>query len=95
MFLISSFLKDLSKRPRHAFQFRDCDPMELVDWYNGRAGLVRDFRLIRINLPSEPGLVVDCTRAWECLIERAYDLVTNYTDRSLNPSDLIVGWLRY
>jgi hypothetical protein len=84
---------------RHAFRFRDTDATELADWRSQRPRLDKDFKLRRINLPdgrgSEPGLVVDCARAWDCLAERAHDLAANHTERIISPSNLILGLLHY
>jgi hypothetical protein len=46
-----------------------------------------------INTPTENGLVVDCSRAWQCLAQRARHLVANHTERAINPSNLILGQL--
>jgi len=83
---------------RHAFRFRDTDATKLADWRSQRPRLDKDFKLRRINLPhgrgSEPGLVVDCARAWDCLAERAHDLAGNHAGHIIRPSDLILGLLR-
>lgn len=52
-------LKDLLMGSRHTFRFSDCDHTELAHWHNGRAHLAKDYRLRCINVPREPGLVVD------------------------------------
>jgi len=79
---------------RHTFRFRDSDSKELADWRTQRPRLDKDFKLRRFDLPSarssEPGLIVDCERAWECLAHRAHSLAEHHTARTISPSDLIL-----
>ena len=80
---------------RHEFRFRDTDAAKLADWGNQRPRLDKGFRLRRINIPngrgSEPGLVVDCAQAWDCLAECANDLAANHTELTISPSNLILS----
>jgi hypothetical protein len=75
---------------RHAFHFRESDATELENWTAGRPSITKDFALRRINRPSEKGLVVDCSRAWECLEKYAGTLAA-HTKRAINSSNLILG----
>jgi len=81
----------LTDKPRHAFRFRDSDAWELAD--RPRAHLNKDVLLRSINLPSERGLVVDCSLSWDCLAERANDLAAGHTKRTISATDLILGLL--
>lgn len=65
--------------------------MELADWHNGRPRLDKDFNLRRINRPTEQGLVVDCSQAWDILAEHAPELATNYIEGNITASNLILG----
>jgi hypothetical protein len=82
------------QKTRHAFRFRDSDASGLEDWHTQRPRLDKDFKLRRINMPKEDGLVVDCAQAWRCLADRATDLAANHSERPIRPSDLILGLLK-
>jgi hypothetical protein len=88
--------KRLTCRHRHTFQFRDSDIANLGNCHPGQPEVVRDAMLKRINRPSEPGLVVDCSLAWECLAKRAKGLAAGHTAsrHAINTSNLILGLLR-
>ncbi|KAJ7153462.1 hypothetical protein C8R43DRAFT_446718 [Mycena crocata] len=75
---------------RHSFRFRDSDATYLADWRRGRARLEKDFVLRRINIPTETGLVVECSEAWKVLSERADSLAFNHTERVITASNLIL-----
>jgi hypothetical protein len=63
----------------------------LEDWRVGRPRIMKDFKLRRINYPTEKGLVVDCSLAWDCLAKTASEVAANHTERKIQPSDLILG----
>jgi hypothetical protein len=46
--------------------------------------------LRRINRPNQPGLVVDCSLAWDCLVKHTKALAASHT---VDPSNLILGLL--
>ncbi|KAJ6463557.1 hypothetical protein C8R45DRAFT_523021 [Mycena sanguinolenta] len=75
---------------RHEFRFPSLGDVDLADWRTGRPRLQKDFLLRRINLPCEPGLVVDCSGAWKVLTERAANLAADHRERSINASNLIL-----
>lgn len=77
------------------FRFRDSDALGLEDWHTQRPRLDKDFKLRRINMPREEGLVVDCAEAWRCLADCAADLAGNHSERLIRASDLILGLLYY
>ncbi|KAF7373634.1 hypothetical protein MSAN_00573800 [Mycena sanguinolenta] len=77
-------------RELHEFRFPNLGDVDLADWRKGRPRLQKDFLLRRINLPREPGLVVDCSGAWKVLAERADDLAANHSERSISASNLIL-----
>jgi hypothetical protein len=55
---------------------------------------MKDFKLRRINYPTEKGLVVDCSLAWDCLAKTASEVAANHTEHKIQPSDLILGLFR-
>jgi hypothetical protein len=77
--------------PRHTFKFNDSDARGLHDWTNGRPRIDKDFRVGTLNRPFQDGLVVDCTKAWLFLSERASELAANHAECGIGPSDLILG----
>ncbi|KAJ7153460.1 hypothetical protein C8R43DRAFT_1002045 [Mycena crocata] len=75
---------------RYTFQFTKSSATDLADWRKERPRLDKNFLLRRINLPTEHGLVVECSKAWKVLSERAESLASNHTERSINASNLIL-----
>ncbi|KAJ7457034.1 hypothetical protein FB451DRAFT_601064 [Mycena latifolia] len=75
---------------RHSFKFRASDVADLADWRGGRPRLEKDFLLRRINVPSEPGLVVDCSKAWAVLADSAARLASEQAEPLLSASNLIL-----
>lgn len=76
---------------RHDFRFRESDASNLTDWSSGRPRLDKDFKLGRINKPSENGVVVDCTKAWDWLASHADETIASLDDPSVKASNLILG----
>lgn len=76
---------------RHDFRFRESDASNLTDWSSGRPRLDKDFKLGRINKPSENGVVVDCTKAWDWLADHADETIASLDDPNIKASNLILG----
>ncbi|KAJ7146205.1 hypothetical protein C8R44DRAFT_9413 [Mycena epipterygia] len=74
---------------RHSFRLPDSDAIDLADWRNWPR-LNKDWLLRRANLPSERGLVVDCSEAWKVLVDSAATLASTYTERAITASNLIL-----
>ncbi|KAJ6578790.1 hypothetical protein DFH09DRAFT_1148317 [Mycena vulgaris] len=75
---------------RHSFRFPNSNAIDLADWRNGRPRLDKDFLLRRINVPNEPGLIVECSEAWKVLAQSAAALASDHADRSVTASNLIL-----
>jgi hypothetical protein len=89
----SHLRRPLMETCRHTFKFRDSDAKGLENWSSGRLSITRDFMFGTINKRPGHGSVVDCTRAWDCLRERANDLAAKHTERTVTSSQLILGQL--
>ncbi|KAJ7658478.1 hypothetical protein B0H17DRAFT_1145578 [Mycena rosella] len=77
-------------QPFRFFPVDKWDTTDVAGTISGRPRLDKDFLLRRINLPSESGLVVECSEAWKVLATSASTLAENHTEHSITASNLIL-----